>query len=223
MDSRGRGRIQRVVGWVSDSFLGSGGSAHRAGRTSGFVDHGHHAAFRMASFRRAGGYDESYSHNEDAELDCRQRAVGSRIYLDAEIRITYFPRDSLLRLWRQYFAYGRGRSRTIRRHPDSWRLRQLAVPVHAGLTAGSVLAAAVTPWALLWPAAYAGILAFASVSTAVRKKSWQGLWAGPVAATIHLGWGAGFVHGLLSLRERPWRTLPSRASRTSTTAPKVPA
>jgi succinoglycan biosynthesis protein ExoA len=223
MDSEGRGRVQRVVGWVSDSFLGSGGSAHRAGRSSGFVDHGHHAAFRMASFRRAGGYDESYSHNEDAELDCRQRAIGSRIYLDAAIRITYHPRDSLQRLWRQYFAYGRGRSRTIRRHPDSWRLRQLAVPVHAGLLAASVAASVATPWALAWPAAYAGVLGAAALSIAAKRGTWQGLWAAPVAATIHLGWGAGFLHGLLTLREPAWRTPPTRSSRNPAGAPKVPA
>src|SRR5262245_19511011 len=72
MDSIGEeGCVERAIGWVSNMPLGSGGSAHRAGRASGFVDHGHHAAFRMASFRHCGGYDESFTHNEDAELDCR--------------------------------------------------------------------------------------------------------------------------------------------------------
>lgn len=118
MDSGGENCVQRAVAWVSDTPLGSGGSAHRGGRRSGFIDHGHHAAFRMESFRRAGGYDESFTHNEDAELDCRQRALGSRIYLDADVRIGYSPRATLGGLWRQYFNYGRGRSRTVRRHPD---------------------------------------------------------------------------------------------------------
>ena len=38
-------------------------------RKSGYVDHGHHAAFRAASFKAIGGYDETFSHNEDAEFD----------------------------------------------------------------------------------------------------------------------------------------------------------
>jgi len=86
MDSTGDTCMRRAIAWVSDTPIGSGGSAHRGGHASGFVDHGHHAAFRIASFVRAGGYDESFSHNEDAELDCRQRALGARIFLDTSIR-----------------------------------------------------------------------------------------------------------------------------------------
>src|SRR5687767_10918411 len=65
MDSLGETPFQRAVAWVSDSPIGSGGSAHRGGKRSGFVDHGHHAAFRMDAFRAAGGYDDSFTHNED--------------------------------------------------------------------------------------------------------------------------------------------------------------
>ncbi|MGI9218220.1 MAG: glycosyltransferase family 2 protein [Hydrogenophaga sp.] len=151
MDSVGTTGLQRVIGWVSDTRIGSGGAAHRGGRRSGWVDHGHHAAFRLDSFRRAGGYDESFTHNEDAELDCRQRALGSRIYLDADIRLAYAPRASLDRLARQYFLYGRGRSRTVRRHPGSLRLRQLAVPLHMAACGFALLAAPWAPELLAWP------------------------------------------------------------------------
>ncbi len=44
------------------------------------------------------------------------------------------PRATLRDLWRQYFRYGAGRSRTARRHPGSLRLRQLAVPAHLVLS-----------------------------------------------------------------------------------------
>src|SRR5882724_1129881 len=94
MDSVGHSCLQRATAWISDTVIGSGGSAHRGGHRSGFVDHGHHAIFRMASFQRVGGYDETFTHNEDAELDCRQKAMGSKVYLDAEIRVQYHPRDT---------------------------------------------------------------------------------------------------------------------------------
>src|SRR5205085_12703716 len=139
LDSRGGGGWHRAVAWISTSPIGTGGSAHRAGRRSGYVDHGHHAAFRMERFRGVGGYDESFTHNEDAELDCRQRALGARVYLDAEIRLAYQPRASAAALARQYFRYGKGRSRTVRRHPDSLRLRQLAVPPHLQLSLAALL------------------------------------------------------------------------------------
>lgn len=205
MDSVGHGCVQRATAWVSDTPVGSGGSAHRGGRRSGFVDHGHHAAFRMASFRRAGGYDETFTHNEDAELDCRQRALGSKIYLDADVRLEYHPRNTLSGLWKQYAGYGRGRSRTVRRHPGSMRARQLAVPLHVALSSVALLLAAWLPWLMLWPAAYATVLLAASVGLAARHRSLCGLLAGPSAFVMHTAWALGFFQGMLSLRESVWQ------------------
>jgi succinoglycan biosynthesis protein ExoA len=205
MDSYGDSGLQRAIAWVSNSPIGTGGAAHRAGRRSGFVDHGHHAAFRMDCFRRSGGYDETFTHNEDAELDCRQRALGARVYLDAEIRVGYQPRGTLRALGRQYFRYGAGRSRTARRHPGSLRLRQLAVPAHLAL---SLLAIGVSPWfppALAWPAFYVLVLAGTSVALAVQHRDAAGLWAGPAAAVMHTAWACGFLSGLVTRREPRWR------------------
>jgi len=205
MDSVGHGCLQKATAWVSDTPVGSGGSAHRGGRRSGYVDHGHHAAFRMASFRRAGGYDETFTHNEDAELDCRQRAFGAKLWLDADIRLEYHPRATFGSLWRQYAGYGRGRSRTVRRHPGSMRARQLAVPVHLALSAVALVLAAWQPWLLLWPALYLAVLAAVSVGLAVKHRSACGLLAGPAAFTMHTAWAVGFFGGLLSVREKPWQ------------------
>jgi succinoglycan biosynthesis protein ExoA len=204
MDSTGDSNVQRAVAWVSDTPVGSGGSAHRGGQRSGFIDHGHHAAFRLESFRLVGGYDESFTHNEDAELDCRQRALGSRIYLDADIRLGYHPRDSVPGLWRQYFGYGRGRARTVRRHRGSMRLRQLAVPAHAAWCVGALALAPWFPLLLAWPALYVAILTSVSVGLSVRKRSLAGLLAGPVAAVMHTAWAAGFFWSLVSVREGRW-------------------
>lgn len=205
MDTTGDSCLRRAVAWVSDSAVGSGGSAHRGGRKSGFVDHGHHAAFRMESFRRAGGYDESFTHNEDAELDCRQRALGSRIYLDATIRLGYYPRGTLSGLAKQYFNYGKGRSRTVRRHPASMRLRQLLVPLHVVLCAGALAALPWTAWPMIWPVFYAGVLLVTSGYLALLHRSFCGFLGGVAAAVMHLAWGAGFVWGMATLRVSPWR------------------
>jgi succinoglycan biosynthesis protein ExoA len=194
----------RAVARVSNSRIGTGGSAHRAGRKSGFVDHGHHAAFRVETFVKTGGYDESFSHNEDAEFDCRQRLLGARIYLDGDIRVGYEPRSSVRALWKQYFAYGAGRSRTIRRHPRSARLRQLAVPVHLVL---SVVALALSPWfpvLLAWPASYLAVLAFTSVWFSLRLRSVGFLWSGVAAAIMHVAWACGFLRALITSREPTW-------------------
>jgi succinoglycan biosynthesis protein ExoA len=206
MRSRGNSLVQRAVAWVSNSIVGTGGSAHRwSGRSSGFVDHGHHAAFRMEMFRRAGGYDESFTHNEDAEFDCRQRALGAKIYLDTTVGLEYIPRASPAALWSQYFKYGAGRSRTARRHPHSARLRQAAVVVNLLMILMAFLLVPLTPLPLLWPALYFSVLAGTSVQIAVRERSLAGLLSGPVAAIMHTAWALGFLTEILTRREARWQ------------------
>lgn len=204
LDSKGETPLQKAVAWVSNSPVGTGGAAHRGGHSSGFVDHGHHAAFRMSSFRKAGGYDQTFTHNEDAELDCRQRALGARIYLDGELRVGYSPRKTLSALYRQYFKYGEGRSRTVRRHPHSLRLRQLAVPGHLAFSCLAVLATPWTAWLLAWPALYLAGLCAVSCRLALQQRQPCGLLGVAAALTMHTAWALGFFSGLFAHRERLW-------------------
>lgn len=205
MDSAGSTCFGKATAWVSDTRLGSGGSAHRGGHDSKFVDHGHHAGWTFAAFRAAGGYDERFSHNEDAELDCRLNRLGLQVWLDADIRLTYFVRSNPIALFRQYRNYGRGRSRTVRRHPGSIRLRQLAVPSAILAMAACLLAAPVAPLALALPAIYGAALAATSIQVALKHRSACGLLAGLAALTMHVAWTIGFLGGMLMLREQKWQ------------------
>jgi succinoglycan biosynthesis protein ExoA len=205
MDSRGDRCLQKAVAWVSDTKIGSGGSAHRGGTQSGFVDHGHHAAITIDAFRRAGGYDDTFSHNEDAEFDCRLRAIGGRIFLDSNIRLSYRPRSGLRSLAKQYFNYGRGRSRTVRRHPGSLRMRQFLVPTHIALMSCAILLAPVQPLLLALPAAYLSILSLTAMMIAVKHRSICGLLALPAAVVMHFAWALGFSWGMASIRQTSWQ------------------
>jgi succinoglycan biosynthesis protein ExoA len=210
MDCVGRSCFENAVGWVSDTRVGSGGSAHRGGHRSGFVDHGHHAAFRMSAFMDTGGYDESFRQNEDAEFDNRLTARGGRVFLDADIRIGYHPRGNFRGLWRQYFNYGFGRSRTARRHPRTVRLRQLVVPVHFCLSLVSLALAAFTGQLLFaaWPLLYASLLLATSLAITASRRSLCGLLAGPAAGVMHTAWATGFLAGLALTREPRARKSP---------------
>ena len=66
---------------AQNSKLGNGGSKHREGGKGHWTDHGHHALMRISAFASVGGYDETFSHNEDAEYDERVVSAGGRIYL----------------------------------------------------------------------------------------------------------------------------------------------
>ncbi|HRM74432.1 MAG TPA: glycosyltransferase family 2 protein [Paracoccus sp. (in: a-proteobacteria)] len=207
MDSCGKGCFQRAAAWIVDTPLGSGGSAHRGGRRSGEVDHGHHAAMDLDWFHHVGGYDARFSHNEDAELDHRLRAAGGRIWLEADLRLDYQMRPTPGSLARQYWNYGKGRARTVRKHALRPRLRQIAPAVNLVLLIAGLLLmglgalvgnAALILAGAIWPGLYLAVLGLASGWMVLRHRSLCGLWAGPALAAMHLPWGFGFLSGLIN-------------------------
>lgn len=200
--------FQTAAAAAQNSVLGAGGSPHRKGGERRWVDHGHHALFKLAAFRAAGGYDESFTHNEDAELDARIRARGGKILLAADILIDYFPRTTARALARQYFSYGRGRARTVLKHKEKLKPRQLA-PL---AIAPAIVLAALTPFSL-WAAAPAAMwLTLCLVLGALlgmRDRSVCAAFAGAPAAIMHAAWSAGFIAEIMA---------PTRAAPTTTTA-----
>lgn len=209
MDSVGQKPLQRAIAWASDTRLGSGGAAHRGGTTSGFVDHGHHAGFRLKKFLAVGGYDETFAANEDAELDARLNAAGGLIWLAADLRITYRPRDTLPKLWRQYRRYGAGRAATLKKHRIKPRIRQ-ALPIVALL--GFALGLALSPlWppAALAPLGYLSILILGAAWIAWKRRAPEGLLAAPALWVMHTAWALGF---LAEAAKPPAWAAPSRSN-----------
>lgn len=193
--------MQRAVAAVQNSRLGNGGSAHRAGGRSGFIDHGHHAAFDRAFFLSIGGYDENFSHNEDAEHDERARRAGGRVWMCVEAAIDYYPRDRIWPLARQYFRHGAGRARTILKHRLRPRIRQLAAPAILTGCVGGLLLAPLSPWFLAVPGAYAAACAVWALAAAAKARDPALLGIAPAAIAVHLGWGAGFLSTLARSRQ----------------------
>ncbi len=193
MIASGTGCIQRAIAAAQNSRLGNGGSAHRSSGWSGFVEHGHHAAFDRQTFLDLGGYDETFPCNEDAEFDRRLTTSGRRIFLDGAIAIEYFPRDRFRSLSRQYFAYGRGRARTVLKHGAMPRLRQMApVGVLLGCLA-SVAAVPLDPRFLSLPLLYAFACLTWGGALALKEASACIALSGFAAIVMHMSWGAGFM------------------------------
>lgn len=192
----GRTCTERGIAAASNSRGGNGGSAHRLGGASGYVDHGHHAGIDRALFDRLGGYDESFDTNEDAEFDLRVRRAGACIWLAAEIEVDYAPRGTLAALARQYYRYGRGRARTFQKHGERLRLRQMLPPAVLVTVAGAVLLAPVVPALLLLPLLYLLLIAGLTLGLLRAAPSRCTLLAAPAMVAMHLAWGAGFLRQL---------------------------
>lgn len=191
MVAEGRAGLQRISATSQNAKIGNGGSAHRAGSGGRFVDHGHHALMRLDAFREVGGYDATFTHNEDAELDYRLTRAGHRIWLTGRTQVTYFPRATPGTLARQYFNHGKGRARNLRKHAARPKLRQAVVISVLPAVLLSGLAPAVPPAAL--PAlVWAGAALTGGAALALRQRDPTLLLAGPVSMLMHLSWSSGF-------------------------------
>lgn len=198
--------FQRAVAAALNSRAGSGNAAHRVGGASGFVDHGHHAAFRRCAFVAVGGYDERFVANEDAELDARLRAAGRRIWFENDIAVSYYPRRTPRALVRQYWRYGIGRAQTFLEHRERLCARQVLPPLLiVGLALAGLAAVLVSGWFLALPVLYLAVLAALGPAFAWRGRDAALLLVPPALAIVHVTWGAGFLAGVARGRCRPPR------------------
>ncbi|OCP03389.1 MULTISPECIES: glycosyltransferase family 2 protein [unclassified Ensifer] len=193
--------FQKATACAQNSKLGNGGAKHRLGATSHWADHGHHALMRISAFQAIGGYDEIFSHNEDAEFDYRFHQAGYRIWMTDRTSMVYYPRAKVGPLFRQYFAYGRGRARNALKHRAWPSLRQLLPLAVAPVAIGALLAViswlAVLP-VVLWAAACIGY----GIWMALGQKNPYGPLAALSAMVMHFAWSAGFWRELLASRKR---------------------
>jgi glycosyltransferase involved in cell wall biosynthesis len=195
MHTVGRDCFQRAVASAQNSILGNGGALHRNVALEGWVDHGHHALITIGAFKAVGGYDESFSHVEDVELDIRLRAAGFSIFLTGEVDLVYFPRRTIPALFRQYRNVGRGRMRNFLKHRKEPKVRHL------------ILAGVAPALALLLLAPFSFLFALPALSwvllclgygllLAVHHRDPCTAAAGIAAMVMQFGWSVGFFEGL---------------------------
>ncbi|MGX7876427.1 glycosyltransferase family 2 protein [Mesorhizobium sp. ORM6] len=201
MLTSGIGAIQKSVAAAQNSKLGTGGSKHRHLSAGEWVDHGHHALMRISAFGAVGGYDETFSHNEDAELDYRLRQAGYKIWMSGRTQMIYYPRASLKGLYFQYLGYGRGRAKNVLKHRVIPKVRQM-VPL-AVLPVVLLAAFSFVHWIaavplLIWAVVCLGY----GLVTAIRQRNADIALAGVSAMVMHFGWSVGFWLQLLGLGSR---------------------
>ena len=214
MQAEGATCIQRAAAVAQNSILGNGGSLHRNQARDRWVDHGHHALIKMDAFNAVGGYDKSFSHNEDVELDNRLSAKGFRIFLTGEVVVTYYPRRSIVGSFKQYFNIGQGRARNFLKHRRRANLRHLVLAAIAPMLCLALL----TPFsvlfaipALVWMSA---CLAYGSILGA-RLNDPCAMASGIVAMAMQAGWSFGFFRGLWPAISRVRQDDSKQSSRTN--------
>ena len=159
-------------------------------------------AFKRDIFDKIGFYDEEAHYSEDDELNFRLTQSGGKIILNPDIKSEYRPRSSLKSLGRQFFNYGFGKVRSIRKHGRPFSMRHLVPSMFVlSVTLGLPLYLFVHP---LFGWLTAGILVtygLLSVFASLKIGYGEGWLFFPVMptifATIHISYGVGFLRGLL--------------------------
>lgn len=199
MFTRGHTCFQRAVATAQNSFLGTGGSAHRLLNRGGWVEHGHHALIHLDWFRKLGGYQSDLG--EDPEFDQRLIKRGGKIWLADELVITYFPRTNTLSLFRQYIKHGRARAHVFMKHGGRKRIRHFILPSIAPI----LILGFVVP--LYWPLA---VPASAWLSTClayglvlgIKERDICALASGYAAIVMQVAWSLGHWRQMTSIKTR---------------------
>ncbi|MFI8631725.1 glycosyltransferase family 2 protein [Microbacterium sp. NPDC077663] len=208
MRADGRTPFQRAVAIAYNSPIGLGGGAYHVGAPEGPAESAYLGVMRREVLQEVGLFDETIRRGEDWELNLRIRRAGYRVWFDPDLAVTYWPRESWVRLARQFLATGTWRGELVRRFGRSNSLRFFAPPalvvaVIASIVLGALQGAGVVGGAFsavlsvihLPVALYVlGIIAFSVVAgRALRERCWLVL----VLPTMHLAWGAGFLVGVV--------------------------
>ena len=209
MRAEGRSPFQRAVAHAYNSRIGLGGGAYHSGGADGPAESAYLGVMRRAVLDEVGAFDESIRRGEDWELNLRIRRAGYRVWFDPALSVTYWPRESWMRLARQFIATGTWRGELIRRYGRSNSLRFFAPPALVVVTALSIVLAILQLtgvvagwWSLALSLLYVPLLAYAVLLLAVALGRGGGsgirdrLWTLAVLPTMHLAWGAGLLIGL---------------------------
>lgn len=209
MHAEGRAPFQKAVARLYNSPVGLGGGAYHGGATEGEAESAYLGVMRRAVLDEVGLFDESIRRGEDWELNLRIRQAGHRVWFDPTLSVTYWPRESWLRLARQFRATGAWRGELVRRFGRRNGLRFFAPPALVLLVAlaasvgilqltgvlsgmASVIASVVYLPLVLYVLLVLGV-ALAPGGGGLRQR----LWTIAVLPTMHLSWGVGFLAGVL--------------------------
>lgn len=191
--------LQQAIAAARSCWLGHHPSSLVYSMAPGYVPAASVAvAYRREVFERVGYFDEHFDACEDYEMNVSCDRAGLQCYFAPKVAVRYFPRKTLVGLFRQLFRYGRGRVRLGRKMPHTWSLGTLVPPAFLmGATTGWATCLYCRPLALTYfgvLALYALLVVGMSARLAVRHRRAGLLWRLPaVFATIHVASGCGVL------------------------------
>lgn len=123
IETESEGKVGNAIASVLSSKFGVGDSKFRTNAKSGYVDTVPFGTFRRTLFDKIGYFDERLPRNQDSEFNHRIIKNGGKIYLFDDIRITYYPRNTIKKLVKMAILNGKWNLFTSYLAPGSMKLR----------------------------------------------------------------------------------------------------
>lgn len=190
---RGKTTMGKAIGQAMSSKFGVGDTHFRTSRKRMYVDSVAFAVYDRKVFDTVGLLDEALVRNQDDEFHYRLNQAGFRMLMLPELEVVYYVRDSLPKLFSQYYQYGLYKPLVLKKVKSGMRWRHL-VPALFVLYLFS-LPLSVWFWWWMLPlylylvlSFYFSLRATAPWSVRVRMPL--------VFPTLHIAYGWGFLRGI---------------------------
>jgi glycosyltransferase involved in cell wall biosynthesis len=119
----GYNKTGEAIALAMQSQFGVGNSIFRTAFKRQCVDTVAFGMYRKEIFHQIGNFNEALIRNQDFELNQRITQAGHHILFSPSINSTYYTRNSLASLFKQYFQYGFWKVQVIRINIHSFKLR----------------------------------------------------------------------------------------------------
>ena len=204
-ETRGRGFMGEAIAEMLRTPLGVGNATYRLTKEDGYVDTVPFGCYKRALFERIGGFDERMTRNQDNELNFRIRKSGGKIYLNHNIRVLYYCRDTMRGIMKMGYMNGKWNVITMTLVPGSMGVRHFVPLAFVLSTILLVLLTLLTRsmlfgglLALEWGAYL--LLDFFYAYTIAKEKGWRFF---PVEVILypafHFAYGFGSLRGITAL------------------------
>ena len=200
--------IGKHISVAQSSKFGTGGASFRTSFKYGsYVDTLAFGAYKRNVFLRNGGYDEELIKNQDEEFNYRLIQNGGKIWMDTSINSRYYVRDSLLKLFSQYYYYGFYKVRVFQKIRSIFSFRHFVPPIFV-FTLISFIVIGIFQKILLPILFLGGGYLFMNITFSVYesvKHKTKSLVLLPIIYFImHFSYGLGFLAGLVFFANK-WR------------------
>lgn len=188
----------KYLGLAMESPFGVGAGNYRTKTSDADVDTVGIPLYRKALFSEVGLFDETFTRNQDDELNYRARLLGYKIRYVHAAKATYLVRSSLGKAFRQFYQYGYFKVLANKKHRALTTMRQI-VPALFVVSLATWLA---TFWAskawLSIGLAMAALYCLLGIARAGPQLGMAERMRVLVACfTLHVAYGTGYLQGIL--------------------------